>query len=102
MADDAVNERCSTCSDEWRCLSPVALEEEPRVGGEGEIPLSGEGSKAASRGSAASGEPVHEPSPGTMTSGGLSGAWEAGEAASFAALAACPGEADLGILPAKG
>ena len=102
MADDAVNERCSTCSDEWRCLSPVALEEEPHVGGEGEIPHSGEVSKTASRGSADSGEPVHEPSPGTMTSGGLPGALEAVEAASFAALAACPGEADLGILPAKG
>ena len=80
-------------------MSPVALEEEPHVGGEGEIPLSVEGSKAASRGSAASGEPVHEPSPGTRTSGGLPGALEA---ACLAALAACPGEADLGILPAKG
>ena len=41
------------------------------------------------------GEWVLEPSPGTMTSGGLLAA------SALAALAACPGEADLGILPAK-
>lgn len=102
MADDAVNERCSTCSDEWRCLSPVALEEEPPVGGEREIPRSGEKGSRLGGGSARSGEPVLEPSPGTRTSGGLLGALEAVEAASFAALAACPGEADRGILPDKG
>ena len=83
-------------------LEPRSARRRAARGGGGEIPHSGEGSKAASRGSAASGEPVHEPSPGTMTSGGLPGAWEEGEPASFAALAACPGEADLGILPAKG
>ena len=89
-------------------MSPAALEEE-RSTGEGDIPRLGVGSKGISRGSAAkgsglrggsvrNGESVLEPSPGTMTSGGLLATVEA---ASLAALAACPGEVDLGILPAK-
>ena len=105
-------ERCSICSDECRCLSPAPLEA-ARSTGEGDIPREGAGSKGISRGSGAAEsrlrggsvrnvESLLDLSPGTMTPGGLLAAVEAAElaAAALLTLAACPGEADLGILPA--